>query len=318
MPLSASIIIPTFNRRQILMRTLASLDQQSAPKSLYEVVVAIDGSTDGTLESVSNLHTGYRLHAIYSENQGNCAACNLGVQHAKNDVLIILGDDQLCTRDLVLTHLLAHERHERIFVQGFYPVAREYLKGGASLLYDRTYRSSMAEAERLQQQGKPWGLWGGNCSLRTETWREVGGLDAEQFRGYGCEDLDQGLRAAALGVAFRYEPRACSFHMHECSSRSLARQAYEEGRAEVALSRKHHAAFTSLTVSSARSRVDSAVLWACRRGPRAMRAAGNAATAGLWCADRLPFESLQLLAARVVRKLHKARGTIAGLEQRVA
>jgi GT2 family glycosyltransferase len=300
------------------MKTLASLDQQSAPKDLYEVVVAIDGSTDGTLESVSSLHTTYKLHALYSENRGNGAACNSAAQHAQNDVFIILGDDQLCTPDLVLAHLRAHERHEHLFVQGFYPVAKEYLKGGASLLYDHTFRSAMAEAERLQRQGKPWGLWGGNCSLRAETWREVGGVDVEQFRGYGCEDLDLGLRVAALGVAFQYEPRACSFHMHECNCRSLARQAYEEGRAEVALSRKHHAAFTSLTVSSAHRRVDSALLWAGRRGPRAMRAAGAAATAGLWFADRLPFESLQILAARVVRKLHKARGTTAGLEQRAA
>lgn len=318
MPLTASIIIGTYNRRQILMTTLASLSQQSVPGNLFEVVVAIDGSTDGTLETVSNLRTTYRLHAIYSENQGIAAAYNLAAQHAKNAVLIMLGDDQICTPDLVLTHLLAHERHERLFVQGFYPVARECLKGGASLLYDRTYRSAMAEAERLQRQGKTWGIWGGNCSLRAETWREVGGMDAEQFRRYGCEDFDLGLRAAALDVAFQYEPRACSFHMHECSCRSLARQAYSEGRAEVRLSRKHHAALTSLTVSSARSRVDSAVLWAHRHKPRAMRAAGDAATAGLWVADRLPFESLQLLAARVARKLHKARGTIDELGQPVA
>ncbi len=315
MPLSASIIIPTYNRRQILMRTLASLNRQSVPKNLYEVVVAIDGSTDGTLESVSNLHTTYGLHAVYGERKGTAATVNLGVQHAKNDVLIFLGDDQICTPDLVLTHLLAHEHHERLFVQGFYPVAGEYLKGGASLLYDRTYRSAMAEAERLQRQGKTWGMWGGNCSLRAETWRQAGGVDEWQFRGYGCEDTDLGLKVAALGVTFHYEPRACSFHMHECSCRSLARQAYEEGRAEAAMARKHHAAFTSLTATNARGKADSAVLWACRRGPRAMRAAGAAATAGLWFADRLPFESLQILAARVVRKLHKARGTTAGPEQ---
>jgi GT2 family glycosyltransferase len=315
MPLSASIIIGTYNRREILLKTLASLDQQSAPSDLYEVVVVIDGSTDGTLESVSDLHTTYSLRAIYTKNQGNGAAYNLAAEHAKNDVLIIIGDDQICTPDLVLAHLRAHEGHERLFVQGFYPVAREYMKGGASLLYDRTYRSSMAEAERLQRQGKTWPIWGGNCSVRAETWREIGGVDTEHFAGYGCEDFDMGLRLAELGVAFRYEPRACSFHMHECSCQSLARQAYSEGRAEVVLSGKHDAALTSLTVSSAHSRVDSAVLWACRHRPRAMRAAGTAATAGLWCADQLPFESLQLLAARVSRKLHKARGTIAGLQQ---
>jgi len=316
MSLSASIIVPTYNRRQILMRTLTSLNHQSVPKNLYEVVVAIDGSTDGTLESVSNLHTTYRLHAIYGDNKGTAAAFNLGVQHVKNDVLIFLGDDQICTPDLVLAHLLAHERHERLFVQGFYPVAREYMKGGASLLYDRTYRSAMAVAERLEQQTKPWGIWGGNCSLRTEIFREVGGFDAWQFRGYGCEDADLGFRLAALGVIFHYEPRACSFHMHECGPRSLARQAYEEGRADVALVQKHHLDLESLTMTDAPGKVDHAVLWAWRRVPRAMHAAGAAATAGLWIADHLPIETLQISAARVVRKLHKARGVTVALKRR--
>jgi glycosyltransferase involved in cell wall biosynthesis len=94
---------------------------------------------------VSNLRTTYRLHAVYNENQGTAAAFNLGVQHAKNGVLIFLGDDQICTPGLVEAHLRAHECQARLFVQGFYPVAREYLTGGASLLYDRTYRSAMAQ-----------------------------------------------------------------------------------------------------------------------------------------------------------------------------
>lgn len=315
MSLSASIIIPTYNRRQFLMRTLASLNRQSAPTNRYEVVVAIDGSTDGSLESVSGLHTPYRLHAVCEDNKGLAAARNLGARHAQNDVLIFLDDDQISTPDLVLAHLLAHERQERLFVQGFYPLAREYRRGGASLLYDRTYRSAMAEAERLHRQGKHWAVWGGNCSLRAETLREVGGFDAAQFRAYGYEDTDLGLRLAALGVAFRYEPRACSFHLHECSCRTLARQAYQEGRTQTALAQKHPAAYRSLNVTDA-GKADSALLWAWRRGPRAMRAAGGAATAGLWMADRLPFEAPQILAARVVRKLYRAGGATAGLEQR--
>jgi GT2 family glycosyltransferase len=313
--LSASVIIPTYNRRELLTRTLASLDRQSVPTNRYEVVVAIDGSTDGSLESLSDLHTNYRLRAAYEDNKGLAAARNLGAQHAENEVLIFLDDDQIATPDLVLAHLLAHERQERLFVQGIYPVAREYLTGGASLLYDRTYRSAMAETERLHRQGKRWAIWGGNFSLRAEIWREVGGSDPGRFRCYGHEDTDLGLRLAALGVAFHYEPRACSFHMHECSCRSLARQSYQEGRARAALAQKYDAALESLTVSDAPSTVDSAVLWACRRGPRAMRAAGATATAGLWIADRLPSQSLQVLAARVVRKLHKVRGAAAGPEQ---
>jgi GT2 family glycosyltransferase len=308
--LSASIIIPTYNRRQFLMRTLASLNRQSVPTNLYEVVVAVDGSTDGSLESLSGLYTTYKLHAAYQDNKGMAAARNLGAQHAQNDVLIFLDDDQIATTDLVLAHLLAHERHERLFVQGIYPVAREYLTGGASLLYDRTYRSAMAETERLYRQGERWAIWGGNFSLRAEIWGEVGGSHTGQFRHYGHEDTDLGIRLAALGVAFHYEPRACSFHMHECSCRSLARQSYEEGRARATLAQKHQIDLGSLGVTDHHSKLDTALLWACRRGPRAMRAAGATATAGLWITDRLPSESLQLMAARVVRKLYKARGAI--------
>jgi len=111
------------------VKTLASLDQQSVPNNLYEVVVAIEGSTDVTLESVSNLH-----------------------------------------------NLAGHERHERLLVKALYTVASDYLTGGASLLYERTYRASMAEGDRM---------------------------DEEQFRGYGREDFDLGLRVAELGAACR-------------------------------------------------------------------------------------------------------------------
>ena len=48
--LRASICIPTYNRREILVRTLESLDVQSAPPDKYEVIVADDGSADGTPE----------------------------------------------------------------------------------------------------------------------------------------------------------------------------------------------------------------------------------------------------------------------------
>ena len=315
MPLSATVIIPTYNRRRFLMRTLASLGHQSAPTDRYEVVVAIDGSTDDSLEFVSGLRTAYDLHAVYEENKGLAAARNLGAQHAKNDIFIFLDDDQLATPDLVLAHVRAHERRERLFVQGCYPVDKEHLSGGASLLYDRTYRAAMAEAGRMQRQGKPWRIWGGNFSVPAEVWREVGGCDAVQFRNYGCEDTDLGLRLAALGVTFQFEPEARSFHLHECSARSLARQAFQQGRAEATLARKHHAVPRSMAVPS-RSKVDSVVLWAWRHGPRAMRAASAAATAGLWLADRLPSGSLQVTAARIVRKLHRARGVTEGQRRR--
>ena len=44
-----SVVVPTYNRRGILERTLPHLLDQTAQRSDYEVLVVVDGSTDGTL-----------------------------------------------------------------------------------------------------------------------------------------------------------------------------------------------------------------------------------------------------------------------------
>ena len=48
--LPISVIIPTYNRRDLLRETLNSLVQQTYPKNCFEVIVVDDGSTDGTEE----------------------------------------------------------------------------------------------------------------------------------------------------------------------------------------------------------------------------------------------------------------------------
>jgi cellulose synthase/poly-beta-1,6-N-acetylglucosamine synthase-like glycosyltransferase len=44
-----SVVIPTFNRRDLLARTLPAVLAQDFPAQEYEVVVVVDGSTDGSL-----------------------------------------------------------------------------------------------------------------------------------------------------------------------------------------------------------------------------------------------------------------------------
>ena len=48
-----SIVIPTFNSSNLLLRCLEALEKQSVSKSKFEVIVANDGSTDGTIGILS-------------------------------------------------------------------------------------------------------------------------------------------------------------------------------------------------------------------------------------------------------------------------
>lgn len=50
-----SVLIPTYNRREIVARCLKSLAEQTLPPEQYEVIVIDDGSTDGTDEMLASL-----------------------------------------------------------------------------------------------------------------------------------------------------------------------------------------------------------------------------------------------------------------------
>ena len=45
-----SVVIPTRNRKDLLQKTLEALDRQTGLTGPFEVVVADDGSTDGTAD----------------------------------------------------------------------------------------------------------------------------------------------------------------------------------------------------------------------------------------------------------------------------
>jgi len=43
-----SVVIPTYNRREMLRECLETLEAQTYPRDLFEVIVVNDGSQDGT------------------------------------------------------------------------------------------------------------------------------------------------------------------------------------------------------------------------------------------------------------------------------
>jgi glycosyltransferase involved in cell wall biosynthesis len=46
--LKVSVVIPTYNRKDLLKECLISLFSQSSDKDNYEIIVVNDGSNDGT------------------------------------------------------------------------------------------------------------------------------------------------------------------------------------------------------------------------------------------------------------------------------
>src|SRR5437879_1321693 len=96
-----SVVIATFNRKQLLARTLPTLFNQDLPPEDYEVVVVDDGSTDGTAQLLHSFNPGCKLNILDQPNCGQAIACNKGFLAATGELVLLLDDDIVCPPNLL-------------------------------------------------------------------------------------------------------------------------------------------------------------------------------------------------------------------------
>jgi glycosyltransferase involved in cell wall biosynthesis len=104
-----SVIIPTYNRIDVLPEVLAALERQEAAPS-FEVVVVDDGSTDGTgewLAEHAREATSSSITVLRQTNAGPAAARNRGVTQASGGRVAFLGDDTVPSRGWLANHARA-------------------------------------------------------------------------------------------------------------------------------------------------------------------------------------------------------------------
>lgn len=102
-----SVVIPTYNRRDILSLGLASIYKQKYEN--IEIIVVDDGGNDGTDDLIQNFkkETGIPIKYIWNENQGYGLARsrNIGVLEANGEVVILM-DDRLMMEDDAIVRFL--------------------------------------------------------------------------------------------------------------------------------------------------------------------------------------------------------------------
>ncbi len=116
-----SIIIPTYNRMDVLPEVLAALERQEQAPS-FEIVVIDDGSTDGTGEWLGSRSFAVPAEVLRQPNSGPAAARNRGVQHATGGRVAFLGDDTVPSRGWLASHARASRDQpdrDRLAVLGY-------------------------------------------------------------------------------------------------------------------------------------------------------------------------------------------------------
>ncbi|MGH7716252.1 MAG: glycosyltransferase family A protein, partial [Vulcanimicrobiaceae bacterium] len=104
-----SVVIATKDRAPFLQRALESLAQQRDEPE-FEVVVADNGSTDGTPDVVAAAvgTVPYRLRRIEAGRANRGLARNMGVSAAAGELIVFIDDDVWLPTNFVAAHVAAH------------------------------------------------------------------------------------------------------------------------------------------------------------------------------------------------------------------
>ncbi|MCG8398263.1 glycosyltransferase [Bacillus atrophaeus] len=118
--MKASVIIPAYNSKERLYNSLLTLNEQECEEE-FEVIVADNGSEDGTLSMLESFKAEFPLIFVRIEqNRGIAYGRNQAVRNARGEILIFHDSDMLAEKHLVAKHIKAHENEDSLVVCGMF------------------------------------------------------------------------------------------------------------------------------------------------------------------------------------------------------
>lgn len=231
-----SVVVPTYQRADLLRHTLESLARQTLPADGFEVVVADDGSTDRTAEVVARYRGRMTLRYHHQADEGYrvAAARNLGIADARGEITVLVDAGVLLASDALAVHLRAHAaRPGPSAVVGYVHCFNEDNEDARQIEAESDYADADATIGRFAAAGRwldlreefyaaagddfgdlpaPWLFWWTcHASAPTALIREVGGFD-EAYRSWGAEDVDLAYRLHRAGARVVLAREARSMH----------------------------------------------------------------------------------------------------------
>jgi GT2 family glycosyltransferase len=229
-----SVITPTYNRLDSLLATLRALESQTFPADQFEVLVIVDGGTDGSAEACRALATSYRLRVIEQANAGPAVARNVACQQARAPLLVFLDDDVIPDPDFLAAHWRIHQNAPRLVVIG--PLLRPPNARLQPWVYWElaTLERQYDDMARGKWKPTPRQFYTGNASVARESLLEVGGFNPEFRR---AEDVEMAYRLQGSGYTFVFAPQARGLHYARRSFASWKSIASAYGRADVMMAK---------------------------------------------------------------------------------
>ena len=214
-----SVIIPTFNRADLIKRSLGSVLGQTFED--FEVLVVDDGSTDETYQAIKGFLSDKRVRYIYQGNHGVSVARNLGVFLSSYEWISFLDSDD---------EWLPNKLEEQV----------NYINHNSDIEFVHTEENWIRNSKKVTQP-KQYKKLGGDifshclslCAISPSTslmtkrlFKEVGGFSDEYTV---CEDFDLWLKITSkykVGLVDEYLINKYGGHEDQLSTKYFAMDLY--------------------------------------------------------------------------------------------
>ncbi|MEJ5300400.1 MAG: glycosyltransferase [Thermodesulforhabdaceae bacterium] len=230
--LELTVIIPTYNRADILKDCLIALSEQTLETNCFEVIVGDDGSSDHTQKVLrwAESNMPYKLKWFTQKNAGPNRVRNKSIEMSESPVVVFFNDDTIATPSLLTQHLRAHKNYPQINIAFLGKVTIDPVLPYSpfALLH---LDSSFGQWDRLVNSDGfallDWrAFYTCNLSVKRNFLLENGLFD-EDIRY--SDDVELGARLDSRGLKILYCPDALGYHRHFLTESDYLRIAEKEG-----------------------------------------------------------------------------------------
>lgn len=214
-----SVIIPTFNRAELLRQTLESVWRQTFTD--YEVIVVDDGSTDETGAWLSDVAS--KVNLITQQHAGPGVARNKGAEHARGEYLAFLDSDDLWFPWTLATvaELIAKHNQPALVSAKLVSFKDPSELDGVT----QTPTSAEVFSDYFASSDRDCFVGAGMTFVKRDEFLEVGGFSSRQIN---LEDHDLILRlGTAAGFVLIVDPPTLGWRRHDASTADKSLRSFE-------------------------------------------------------------------------------------------
>jgi glycosyltransferase involved in cell wall biosynthesis len=227
---SISVILPTYNRCEVVERTLEHLVAQDYPAELIEILVC-DNSSDDTPAMVERVaaQVAPTVRLVASDQRLPAVKRNHGLALADGELVLFMNDDVWLRPDALTVHAATHIAHDgpmavlghvdqsvrmppSAFIEWYRPFAYDRIAGSRGGAVPYHY------------------FWSINLSLPRQVMLDRQLVFHEDWANIGHEDVELGYRWSRAGYPIVYQPDAWGEHYHPHDLDSACRLQYSVGR----------------------------------------------------------------------------------------